>query len=60
MLKASLTKRTCMNWLIKEIYSTGKVQDSEGQEFSLADCIDPAKGNSLLKLYTKIHISKEH
>jgi predicted O-methyltransferase YrrM len=48
-----------MNWLIKEIYSTGKVQDSEGQEFSLADCIDPREGELLVKvIHENPHIKR--
>lgn len=39
-----------MNWLIKEIYSTGKVQDCEGQDYHLADCIDPSEGELLNKV----------
>lgn len=39
-----------MNSLIKEIYSTGKVQDSEGNSFTLADCIDPREGELITRV----------
>jgi predicted O-methyltransferase YrrM len=39
-----------MHQLITEIYSTGKVQDSQGKVFNLADCIDPREGELLTRL----------
>lgn len=39
-----------MNWLIEEIYSTGKVQGSEGLDVDLIGCIDPREGEFLVKL----------
>jgi predicted O-methyltransferase YrrM len=45
-----------MHWLIEEIYSTGKVQDSEGQDFNLADCIDPREGELLNKVIRTLEV----
>jgi predicted O-methyltransferase YrrM len=39
-----------MNWLIQRIYSTGKVQDANGLDVDLADCIDPREGEFLTKV----------
>ncbi|MCP9857838.1 MULTISPECIES: O-methyltransferase [unclassified Cyanobium] len=48
-----------MNWLIKEIYSTGKVHDSGGLDVDLADCIDPREGEFLIKvIHENPHIKR--